>query len=383
VRFLLINLLCLLAAAFANAAAFDWKIQHHEGRDYVPLDRLAQFYAFTNSYTQETKRVSLSSDRAQLEVAPGNREVMINGVTHWLAFPPLQDGDSILISRIDMAKIIEPLLRPQLIPNLKPVKTIVLDPGHGGHDNGAISMYGYEKDFALDVCLRARKMLEDRGFKVLMTRTSDVFIPLEDRPKIANNIPNSIFVSVHFNASMENKSASGFEVYSITPRGAPSTVDDYVTVRDLQFEWGNTVDVPSISLATSVYHAMMGNIPDYDRGVKHARFAVIRLATVPAVLVEGGFLSSPSESRLIGSAAWRAKLAESIVDGIEGYKNLAEFKLPPKLVADYKRKNPTGVTLRDGTRGTSKPGEEARATYIPKVPLRDASNAPNDASHAQ
>jgi N-acetylmuramoyl-L-alanine amidase len=362
--------LCLMSA-LAQAAGFDWKMERHEGRDYVPLDRIAAFYQLTGKLVQGTSRVSLSSERAELQVLPESREMLINGVTHWLAFPPLSLDDRILISRLDVSKIIEPSLRPQLISNLKPVRTVVLDPGHGGHDNGAVSYYGYEKDFALDVCMRARTMLESRGFKVVMTRASDVFVPLEDRPKVANKIPNSIFVSVHFNWSPDNKSASGFEIYSITPRGAPSTVDDYVTERDMLLEWGNIVDVPSVALANSVYSATLGNIPAYDRGLKRARFAVIRLASVPAILVEGGFLSSPSESRLIASAAWRAKLAESIVTGIEGYRNLADFKLPPKLLADYQRMNPTGVVLRDGTRTGSQSAQQARATYIPKVSLRE------------
>jgi N-acetylmuramoyl-L-alanine amidase len=81
---------------------------------------------------------------------------------------------------------------------------------------------------------------------------------------------------------------------------------------------------------------MLGNIPQVDRGVKRARFAVIRLAQVPAVLIEGGFVSSETEARQIASAAYRQELAESIVTGIESFKTLAEHKIPPKLLAAYR-----------------------------------------------
>jgi len=253
------------------------------------------------------------------------------------------------LSRLDLAKIIEPSLRPEFIPNLRPVKTVVLDPGHGANDKGAVSRYGNEKDFALDVCLRARRILMDRGYEVKMTRSTDVLIPLEERPQVANRTPDSIFVSVHFNASSENGQASGFEVFSCTPRGAPSTADETLSLRDVRSEPGNVVDVQSGALATCVYHSLLGNIPQADRGIKNARFAVIRLATVPAILIEGGFLSSISDSSLVGSAAWRTKLAEAIVEGIDSYKNLAERKQPPRMVADYRRIAPSSVGLREVT----------------------------------
>src|SRR5690606_13501394 len=93
----------------------------------------------------------------------------------------------------------------------------------------------------------------------------------------------------------------------------------------------------SAALSGSIYHSMLGQVPMEDRGIKHARFAVLRLARVPSVLIELGFLSNGSESALVGTPAWRAKVAESIVTGIEGYKSLAEEKQAPKLVAEYRQ----------------------------------------------
>lgn len=348
-RFCRYFLLPMLLASVLRAEDFRWQVERFEGRDYVPLHQVAEFYGFTSPLLPVNNMIGLDSTKAQVQVTLNSREIEINGVKHWLAFPVYADGDRMLVSRLDLAKIIEPSLRPECIPDLRPVKTVVLDPGHGGTDRGAISIFGNEKDFALDVCLRARKILLGRGYQVQMTRTNDVFIPLEERPKVANRIPDSIFVSVHFNASSQNGLASGFEVFSITPRGAPSTDEEQLSLRDIRSEPGNVIDVPSGALATCVYHSLLGNVPEGDRGIKHARFAVIRLATVPAILIEGGFLSSRSDSSLVGAAAWRQKLAEAIADGIDSYKNLAERRQAPRVVADYRRIAPVNVTLRDMT----------------------------------
>ena len=352
-------LLMLLTAAL-HAADFTWKPERFEGRDYVTLQQMVEFYGFTSPLAPVNNVISLESDKADLQITLNSREMEINGVKHWLAFPVIETDGRILVSRLDLAKTIEPSLRPEFVQGLQPVKTVVLDPGHGAEDKGAVSHFGFEKDFALDICLRARKMLQDKGYNVEMTRTTDVLIPLEERPQVANRIPNSIFVSVHFNASNENGQASGFEVFSITPRGAPSTADEVLSLRDIRSEPGNVIDVPSGVLATCVYHSLLGNIPQADRGIKNARFAVIRLATVPAILIEGGFLSSVSDSSLVASPAWRTKLAEAIVDGIDSYKNLAEKKQRPKMVADYRRVAPGNVALRDVT--------DASTSVAPKTP---------------
>lgn len=287
--------------------------------------------------TPLSKTIALDSGTMQIEVTVGLREANINGVKHWLAFPVVLHEGQVLVSRLDLSKIIEPSLRPELIDGMTPVTTVVLDPGHGGHDRGAASKFGFEKDFALDVALRARKLLESEGYKVVMTRATDVFIPLEQRPAVANNIPNSIFVSIHFNSSSSNADARGFEIFSIAPRGAPSTNDGGPKERDLREEPGNSVDMPSGALAGSVFHALLGHVPMVDRGVKHARFAVLRLCTQPAVLIECGFVSNNAESTLISSSAWRSHVAEAIVDGVANYRVLAERKTRPKVIADYRR----------------------------------------------
>src|SRR5947208_12350514 len=186
-------------------------------------------------------------------------------------------------------------------------------------------------------------MLEAKGLTVKMTRDSDIFVPLELRARIANASKDSIFVSIHFNATDANPAASGFEIFSLTPRGAPSTADDALALRFMNMQAGSSVDAPSLALSMSVYHSVVGHFSEFDRGIKRARFAVLRLTKIPAVLVEGGFLSERGESRLIANPGWRQKLADAICTGIDNFRALADSKKPPLVVADYRRQKPGGA----------------------------------------
>jgi N-acetylmuramoyl-L-alanine amidase len=262
---------------------------------------------------------------------------MINGARSWLCFPVVDYDGKSLVSRTDVAKTIEPLVRPHRVPNVGKVQTVVLDPGHGGYDKGQVSRYGAEKDFALDVARKLRPILQAKGFKVVMTREGDYFVPLEVRAKIANSARNSIFVSIHFNATNDDPNATGFEIFSFTPRGAPSTSDGNVNSKSFNMQPGSSVDAQSVALSACIYHSLLGQLREYDRGIKRARFAVLRLTKVPAVLIEGGFLTEGGESKLISNKDWRAKFAAAIGVGIESYQALPIKKQPPMLVADYRR----------------------------------------------
>src|SRR5438045_4725653 len=174
-----------------------------------------------------------------------------------------------------------------------------------------------------------------------MTREGDYFVPLDVRAQIANAARNSIFVSIHFNATDRNPNATGFEIFSFTPRGAPSTSDNVVAPSALSMQAGTLVDSQSLALSACVYHSLLGHIPEFDRGIKRARFAVLRQTKVPAVLIEGGFLTERGESRLIANKDWRTKLAGAISVGIENYQALPVKNQPPMLVADYRRQGPS------------------------------------------
>jgi len=329
-----VSMSLISCAAFA---ADDWQVIKVSGHDYLSIDNISKFYGLPAEVVPAGKQIRLETVKHPLEFVSGSREVIINGARSWLCFPLIEHDGKFLVSRMDVAKTIEPQLRPHRIPNIGRLQTVVLDPGHGGHDKGAVGRYGYEKNFALDVARKLRPLLQAKGLRVIMTREGDYFVPLEVRAQIANAAQDSIFVSIHFNATDRDPNATGFEIFSFTPRGAPSTSDTSLTLSSLDMQAGSTVDTQSMALSSCIYHSLLGHIPEFDRGIKRARFAVLRLTRVPAVLIEGGFLTERGESELIAKNDWRTKLAQSISVGIQNYQALADKKQPPTLVADYRR----------------------------------------------
>jgi N-acetylmuramoyl-L-alanine amidase len=173
-------------------------------------------------------------------------------------------------------------------------RTVVVDPGHGGHDPGETQRGVLpEKIWTLDLAYRLKSRLEQAGFNVVMTRQSDVYIPLENRVLISNSQPNVIFVSLHFNGT-PNRNIRGLETYYNTKRSA--------------------------KLAAKVQQNILLLPGVVDRRVKTAPYFVIRYSANPAILVEGGFLTSPIESRRIVTPAYRDALAEQIYQGIVSYR---------------------------------------------------------------
>ena len=331
-------------------AAGDWQIIKVSGQDYLSVENISRFYGLPAGVVGAGEKIRFETIKNPLEFVSGSRETMINGARSWLCFPLIEQGGKYLVSRTDVAKTIEPLVRPHRVANVGKVETIVLDPGHGGYDKGQVSRYGYEKDFVLDAARKLRPLLQAKGLRVIMTREGDYFVPLEVRAQIANAARNSIFVSIHFNGTNDNPNATGFEIFSFTPRGAPSTSDSAVASSSFSMQPGSEVDAQSMALSACIYHSVLGHIPEYDRGIKRARFAVLRLTKVPAVLIEGGFLTERGEGRLISNKDWRGKLAAAIGVGIENYRALGK-KQPPMLVADYRKQiksAPIEPAIQDG-----------------------------------
>ena len=168
--------------------------------------------------------------------------------------------------------------------------TVVIDAGHGGYDRGGIPGQSVsEKDMTLDVARRLKGILEANGYRVVMTRDSDVFVPLGTRCSIANSNRNAIFVSVHFNSAT---------------RGGASGIETYFYSRD------------SLALASAIHHYVVGGAPSPSRGVRRRGYYVLRKTSIPAVLVECGFLTNPTEAGYAQNASYRQKLAEEIAAGV-------------------------------------------------------------------
>lgn len=172
--------------------------------------------------------------------------------------------------------------------------TIVLDPGHGGSDTGALSMTGQpEKRYTLEVAKRVERKLQARGARVVMTRRSDKTVPLAARPELANSASANLFISFHFDSSDEDNVASGYTCYF--------------------YHNGD-----SKQLANSV-NQQMKNLPLTSRGVDFGNFLVIRDNSVPAILIEGGYINTNKDFKQIQNPAYQKKFANDVVDGIANY----------------------------------------------------------------
>ncbi len=316
-------------------ARADWEIAPIDGREYVSLASVAAFYGLSAPATAGPKKLAASGNGRSVQVEIDTREAALNGVRHWLSFPSRFQNGGAWISRADVSHTIEPALRPEKVKGPRPFKTVVLDAGHGGRDNGASSRYGYEKEFTLDVVRKLRKKLEAAGLRVVQTRNSDSFVTLESRPRVANKIGGAIFVSIHFNSADWKPAANGIETYSISPLGAPPSGQDTVLLRDRKAESGHALELVNFTMANIVQHALMGKLNAEDRGVKRARFVVLKDAATPAILIEGGFLTNPGDAAKIADSKWRDLYAAAIAAGILEYKKLAERGVKPREKKDW------------------------------------------------
>ena len=313
-----------------SARADAWNVVKYDNRDYLTMRNVADFYRLQLS--QEGRALMLSSPGCSIRGDIGSKELIINGVKFIMSSDLVESGGNVLLSRLDLTKLVEPVLRPNRIRGTSAIRTVVIDPGHGGYDHGATSVYGNEKDFALDVGLRLRDLLTRRGLRVEMTRKDDTFIPLQDRAAFANQFRDGIFVCIHFNAGSDV--ATGVETYTLAPRFVPSTGDDSPSASYLVPCAGNVEDPENMALATAMHASLLNRLPMYDRGIKRARFCVLRLCTIPGVLIEGGFVSNPSEAARIAQPAYRQAEAEAIALAIQNYQNATNVTGPPPMLVN-------------------------------------------------
>jgi N-acetylmuramoyl-L-alanine amidase len=263
---------------------------------------------------------ALGSKNGVMVLGIGSHAATWNGVEINLGFAPeIIDGE-VFLHGLDLQKNLEPLLcTPPLTFGAN--RIIVIDPGHGGGNPGTTSVLDgrLEKEFTLDWAKRLAPLLETNGWKVFLTRTSDVYVTNADRVVFAEAHHADLFISLHFNATPDReKKTGGLETYCITPTGMPSTL-----TRGFADPWSeqlpnNVFDTQNLQLAVRVHSALLRATGIEDRGVRRSRFdTVLRGQNRPAILIEGGYLSNPAEAKLIESAEYRQKLAEALANALK------------------------------------------------------------------
>jgi N-acetylmuramoyl-L-alanine amidase len=294
------------------------------GQEYLRLADWAASRELEVRWVKRDETVQLNGRSARLMLEVDSREAQFNGVEVWLSFPVVQRGGACYVSRLDAETTLYPLVSPPGNRAGVRIKKVCVDPGHGGKDPGYCVGPNQEKKYALLLAQELRQCLARAGFKVSLTRTSDRFLDLPDRPDVARQQAADLFVSVHFNAVEASRSTvQGAQVFCLTPAGASST---NARGEGGGAGWcpGNRNNERNLFLAYEVQSALTRKLGVEDHGVRRARFAVLRDAVMPAILIEAGFMSHPVEGRKIFTAAYRHELAQAIAEGILAYERRIE-----------------------------------------------------------
>jgi N-acetylmuramoyl-L-alanine amidase len=294
------------------------------GIDYVAVTSWAAAYDLKLVKKPGDDVLRLTNRWARLQLKLDSRKAEINGIVVFLSNAVISQGGIAWISALDLRTVLHPILFP---PRHKPplrLRTVALDPGHGGKDPGNQEGSQLEKDFTLLLAKEIRTRLNRYGLKVVLTRDSDRFVALEQRPLIAAEKKADIMLSLHFNATGQPANGlKGIEVYCLTPAGARSTGGHGEGIPTNRCP-GNRQDGANALLAYQVHKSLVTSLGAEDLGLRRARWMVLRNATMPAILIEGGYMSDPKEAQKIYSPTYRKQLAQAIIDGLLAYKRLVE-----------------------------------------------------------
>jgi N-acetylmuramoyl-L-alanine amidase len=321
---LLLAGLCLaLSVSPSSGASQRLEHTHIYGVDYVSLPSWARANQSGWGWIKRDETLYVTNGASKLLLIANSREARVNNIQVWLLFPLVNREGQLLVSQLDVDTTLRPLLFPSRNgPGVK-IKTICIDPGHGGKDSGFRVGSQFEKEYTLRLARELRDQFTRDGFKVTLTRTGDSFVELPNRPQLAARRNADLFVSLHFNATeMGRNEVKGIETYALTPAGARSTAGGGGEIGGSLT--GHRHNEKNMLLAYEIQKSLVKRLPAGDRGVRRARFWVLRDAAMPAVLIEGGFMSHPAEGRKIFDAAYRREMAKAIVDGVLAYKRAVE-----------------------------------------------------------
>jgi N-acetylmuramoyl-L-alanine amidase len=331
------------AAPVPAAPSRLWPFKRLFNTDYVDVRAIAERYGLTPAWVTSGRVLQLvdAQGRARLKFEDRNHDFYLDGVRVFMGGATVSYQGSLYISKIDVIKTIAPLLRPADHANLLPgpPRLIVLDPGHGGNDPGNLNsaLRLDEKHMTLDVAQRLKKVLEARGYRVLLTRTDDRRVDLEERDFIATRAKADLFLSIHFNAlppALADR-VSGTETYALTPQFQPSTQPEKDKDMIPALYPGNRQDYANTVLGYQLHRRLLADLKTSDRGYKRARWVVLRFAGCPAALIEAAFLSNTPEARRVATPEYRQRIAEAIAGGVDDYAAaLAALRRPAPVPVD-------------------------------------------------
>jgi N-acetylmuramoyl-L-alanine amidase len=324
------------------------------GVQYLPLAKVCDFYDIEYKWDSLVRTATIEKIGKRIVLRSGSGTVLVDGEKKYLdqstelnngtLYVPVSFVRSYMGMLIGKAPAPEPRPVPEG-PKIFTIKTIVLDPGHGGKDGGATGRRyrTREKEMALKLALKVKNILEDNGIRIIMTRSDDRFIPLEKRSDVANRSGADLFVSIHINAS-RSRSLGGFECYFLSN----ATDDNARALEALEnsslklgesatAERSNQLDktlwdmsltenrMESSELAGHICDSVGRNVAMSNRGIRTARFYVLKYTNIPAVLVEAGYISNRYEETKIRDPKFLDSMAGAVANGILEYKKEYEI----------------------------------------------------------
>jgi len=304
---------CLLLPLYANTSGSRIRRENIGGRIYFHFGDILRYNGI--NVNQYFSRTSFRNKYFNGSIEKKSRKLIFNSVKIDLNTAPVFKNNTHYISSGDWVKVFRPLFYPGTLKKHS-VRTITVDMGHGGADPGAIGRISKEKHITLRLGRQLAEVLRSRGYRVYLTRNSDIQIPLERVGVIQNRHRSDLFISIHINAA-QDRSISGIETFCLTPYGEASSNSGKPQYKKFG---GNKFDENNTALAYNIQRGMLSRTRAVDRGVKRARFVVLRELNAPGVLVEAGFISNRQEERLLNDPAYLRKLANGIADGVDNYR---------------------------------------------------------------
>lgn len=315
IRFL--TFLLILSAFSVNAQYIRFTKAY--GKKYVYIRDVARYYGM--SLVKGSKSCELRSRYSRIIFTYQKRSGILNGVKVNFMNAPFLKGKEPVMSENDFLLLLDPVLRKAALKKTR-IRTVMIDPGHGKRDTGAIGSRFREKDIVLKISKKLRDILIAKGYRVLMTRSTDIFPSLSERTDLCNKLKPDLFLSIHCNSAAA-KSASGVETYCLTPVGEASSSSNKP---EKTTQKGNSNDKENAKLAYEIQKGILRHTKAKDRGVKFARFFVLKNISCPGVLIETGFLSNNREENLLGSSYYQQKIANGIAEAVLLYTKAVSGK---------------------------------------------------------
>jgi len=336
------------APYFKLDSSLQKDIRNFGGVQYIPLTKLCDVYLLDCKWDSFIRTATIQKKANRIVLRADSDTILLNGEEKKIDRPVIFCGGAVFVPLSFARNNLRPMigaipaegLPKEELPKKFTIKTIVIDAGHGGRDVGAVGrrIHIKEKDKALYVARKLRDLLEASGIGVIMTRDDDMFVPLQKRADIANRAGADLFVSVHLNAS-RSRSMRGFECYYLSNatddnaraleafENASLKLNDTANLEhSKQLDktlWDMTLTenrLESAQLANYVCESIDKNVTTADRGIRSARFYVLKYTRMPSVLVEMGYLSNKYEEMKLKDTAFLDRIANAVAEGILKYK---------------------------------------------------------------